>query len=113
MKNAHIEYQRQAITQASPEELVSKLYDMAIQACYKKDATRTKEILDALIKSLNFEYELSSTLYELYSYCKTVLEEQKFDEVRLLLEPIREAWNDGVVKKKMNVNRINKQGFLA
>lgn len=113
MKNAHIEYQRQAITQASPEELVSKLYDMAIQACYKQDPGRAKEILDALIKSLNFEYEISSTLYELYSYCKTILDDQKFKEVRSLLEPIREAWNDGVVKKKMNVNRVSKKGFLA
>ena len=113
MKNAHLEYQRQAISQANPEELVSKLYDMAIQACYKKDSNRAKDILDALIKSLNFDYELSTTLYELYIYCKTILEEQKFEEVRSLLQPIREAWNEGVARKRMNINRINKKGFLA
>jgi len=113
MKNAYLEYQRQAITQASPEELVSKLYDMAIQACYKQDAGRAKDILDALIKSLNFEYELSSTLYELYTYCKTILDEDKFEEVRTLIEPIRQAWNEGVVKNKVNLNRVNKTGFLA
>ncbi|MEX0648286.1 MAG: flagellar export chaperone FliS [Balneolaceae bacterium] len=113
MTNPHNEYERQTIQQANPEELVARLYDMAIQSCHQKDSDRTRDILDTLIKSLNFEYEISSALYELYSYCKEILNEDKFDEVRTLLEPIRESWNEGVVAKKMGVNRINKNGFLA
>ncbi|PWN05209.1 hypothetical protein DDZ15_15910 [Rhodohalobacter mucosus] len=113
MNNSYTEYQRQSVMQASPEELISQLYDILIQSCYRKDTAKASGVLDTLIKSLNFDYEMSATLFELYSYCKVILDEEKFDEVRSLIEPIRAAWNDGVVSKKVTPVRTESQGFLA
>ena len=113
MNNRYTEYQRQSVMQASPEELISQLYDILIQSCYRKDSEKASGVLDTLIKSLNFDYEMSTTLYELYSYCKSVLDEGKYDEVRSLIEPIRTAWNDGVVNKNITHARTQSHGFLA
>lgn len=114
MENAHLEYQRQSVKQSSPEELITKLYDLAILSCYKKDKAKVREILNTLIKSLNFEYEISATLYELYDYCRNILDEDKYDEVKELLEPIRDAWIQGVAQKRtQNVNLLNNRGFVA
>lgn len=114
MNKPHLEYQRQSVMQSSPEELIGKLYEMAIQACYQKDTERAKEILTTLIKSLNFDYEISNTLYQLYEYCRTVLDQEKYDEVINLITPLRQAWDEGVIKKQQNSPPTTKSnGFLA
>lgn len=109
-----MEYQRQSVKQSSPEELITKLYDLAILSCYRNDKVKVKEILNTLIKSLNFEYEISSTLYELYDYCRNILDEEKYDEVRELLEPVRDAWIKGVVRNRIqNTNSSHNRGYVA
>ncbi|MDZ7772920.1 MAG: flagellar export chaperone FliS [Balneolaceae bacterium] len=113
MKDPQLQYQRQAVKNASPAELVTKLYDFAIQACYKEDEERLYQVLAALIKSLNFDYEISGNLYGLYEYCQRMSRERKFEEVRELLEPIREAWIEGVVKNREQANTPNGNGFLV
>lgn len=113
MNDPQRQYQEQAIKNASATELITKLYDFAIQACYQKDSELLEGVLSALIKSLNFDYEISGSLHNLYDYCQRQAKEQKFDEVRELLEPVREGWIEGVVKKKeKNVNQGGK-GYLA
>ncbi|MEX0773136.1 MAG: flagellar export chaperone FliS [Balneolales bacterium] len=114
MKNQHLEYQRQSVMQSSPEELIGKLYELATQACYQKDAARAKEILTTLIRSLNFDYEVSGTLYQLYDYCRNILDQEKYDEVINLITPLREAWDEGVIKKQQNSPSTTKSnGFIA
>lgn len=112
-KNPYTQYQRQSVMQGSPEELISQLYDILIQSCYCQDAKKASGVLDTLIKSLNFDYEISLTLLELYSYCKSILDQEKYDEIRTLVEPIRTAWNDGIVNKKVLATRVENRGFLA
>jgi flagellin-specific chaperone FliS len=114
MKNPQQQYQEQAIKNASPTELITKLYDFAIQACYQENYKRLDEVLSALTQSLNFDYEISETLYELYDYCKRQGRNQEFDEVRELLGPVREAWVNGVVanKNKKTAN-IGNNGFIV
>lgn len=112
MNQISLEYQRQSIEQASPEELITKLYDMAIRSCYQDDGRKVKAILGTLIQSLNFDFEISAHLFELYDYCRTIAGQGKCEEVRLLLEPVREAWAEGVAGKR-SVNRIESRGFLA
>lgn len=90
-------YQEQAIKNASPTELITKLYDFAIQACYKKDVERLHGSLQILIDSLNHDFEISASLYNLYEYCQRQARDNKFEEVRELLEPVRETWKDEVV----------------
>lgn len=113
MENPQIKYQRQAIKNASPAELIGKLYDFAIQACHKKEKEKVRESLSVLIKSLNFDYEISGELYGLYEYCQRQAENGKFEEVCELLEPIREAWNEGVVKSKQQPTNTGGRGFVV
>lgn len=116
MENLQSQYLQQTIKMASPEEIISKLYDLAVQATYKRDEKKVGEVLDVLMKSLNFEYEIAGTMYELYAYCKEISSQQKFDEIRELLTPLREAWNESVLKRvdyKESMKRVNSTGFLA
>lgn len=110
MKDPQLEYQRQAVKNASPTELIAKLYDFAIQACYKEDQEKLDQVLGTLTKSLNFDYEISGTLYNLYDYCRRQASKGEFEEVRELLEPVREAWIDGVIKSGEELNKKQKDG---
>lgn len=112
MKNALQTYQEQEIKNASPTELITKLYDFAIQACYKKEEEELHQVLNTLITSLNFDYEISETLYSLYEYCQRQAEEQEFEEIRELLEPVREAWSQDVVNNKVEP-KTGGRGFLV
>lgn len=94
MQNPQEVYQRQAVLNASPLKLVVKLYDLALQASYRRDGKRLKEILSTLIESLNFDYEPAGQLFELYRYCQDLARRESFEEVREILEPLRDAWEE-------------------
>lgn len=113
MESPQIKYQQQAVKNSSPAELIGKLYDFAIQACHKKEKEKVRGSLSLLIKSLNFDYEISGDLYGLYEYCQRQAENEKFGEVRELLEPVREAWNESVVKGKQQTNNTGGRGFVV
>ena len=113
MKNPQLEYQEQAIKNASPTQLVTKLFDFAIQACYQQNESRLRQVLDTLMQSLNFEYEISETLYNLYEYCQQQAKKNEYNEVRELLEPVREAWVEGVVKNNEKPASVGGQGFVV
>jgi len=113
MHNAQYNYQRQEILNASPEELIGKLYDYAIQACYQKRQRRLQDILQTLAKSLNFDYEISGTLFELYDYCQRCAQQNEFEEVRVLIEDLRNTWNEHVVKSKKIPKRKESKGFVV
>ncbi len=106
-------YQRQAIKNASSTELIEKLYDFAIQACHKEDEERLQQVLSALIKSLNFDYDIAGELYNLYEYCQRQAKQKEFDEVREILEPVREAWVEGVVKSNEESAQLGGKGFVV
>lgn len=92
MQNPQLVYQKQAVMNASPLGLVVKLYDFAIQASYREDSERLVDILSTLIEGLNFDHEPADQLFELYRYCQDQARKQNFEEVRELLEPLRDAW---------------------
>jgi len=71
------------------------------------------EILSTLKKSLNFDFELSEDLYNLYEYCQHQVREQKFEEILALIDPIRDAWIEGVVKDTKTANRTESSGFVV
>ena len=87
-------YQQQAILNASPLRLVVKLYDLVLQATYQKNEKRVKEILSTLIESLNFDYEPADELFQLYKYCQDLARQQQYEEIREILEPLRDAWDE-------------------
>ena len=77
---------------ASPLRLVVKLYDLVLQASYKRDKERVREILATLIESLNFDYEPADELFQLYKYCQELARNEDFEDIREILEPLRDAW---------------------
>jgi flagellin-specific chaperone FliS len=107
------EYQEQAIKNASPTELITKLYDFAIQACHSKDEERLQDVLQTLVKSLNFDFEVSASLYNLYEYCQRQAQEEQFDEVSGLLAPLRETWIDKVVNTNEKAAAAGGKGFVV
>lgn len=94
MQNAQLVYQRQAIMNASPLKLVVKMYDLLIQATYRQEDKKVREILSGLIQGLNFDYEPAGQLFELYRYCQDLSRKQRFEEIREILEPLRDTWEE-------------------
>lgn len=94
MENPQLAYQKQSVLNAPPLKLVVKLYDLAIQASYREDKQKMREILSTLIKGLNFDHEPASQLFELYRYCQDLARKGNFEEFREILEPIRDTWEE-------------------
>ncbi len=105
MQNATLVYQRQAIMNASPLKLVVKMYDLLIQASYREDDKKVREILSGLIQGLNFDYEPAGQLFELYRYCQELSRKHRFDEVREILEPLRNTWEE-VANNQVNIHQL-------
>lgn len=103
MNSALNTYQIQQIKNATPNELIGILYDMAIQSTYRKDQVRLIKILTLLMRSLNHDYEVAENFFNLYEYCQHIARDNKFDEVRDLLTGIRDAWYQSVVKGNKTV----------
>lgn len=102
-------YQRQAIMNASPLQLVVKLYDFLLQATYRKDQNRVREVLSTLIESLNFDYEPAEELFQLYQYCQELARQEKYEEIRDILDPLRDTWeeaaNGSVDESSINIQK--------
>lgn len=79
---------------ASPLKLVVKMYDLVIQASYREEDQRVREILSGLIQGLNFDYEPAGQLFEIYRYCQELSRKQRFAEIREILEPLRDTWEE-------------------
>ena len=105
MQNAQLAYQRQAIMNASPLKLVVKMYDLVIQASYREDDRKVREILSGLIQGLNFDYEPAGQLFEIYRYCQDLSRKSRFDEIREILEPLRDTWEQ-VSSKNVELNQV-------
>lgn len=108
-------YQRTAIETASPEQLVLMLYDGALRFLNQakvairedkleethKMITRSQNILNELLSSLNYEKggDIARNLGSLYTYMHSRLIDANLrkdaalvQEVQDLLTPIRDAW---------------------
>ena len=108
--NATKKYKEQQIKSASPTELITILYDLCLQACYSKDSQRVQNILEQLIKSLNFDYDMAGDMYSLYEYCQRAARDGNFNEVVSIISNIREAWDEAVVKDKRSSKSLNLKG---
>ena len=92
-------YLVQKIMTASPEELISYIYEAAIRACTQEDHVRAMEAVQELINALNFEAgDISSTFYQVYSGILDQIHEREFNAARKALFDLRVAW-----RKAMNL----------
>jgi len=102
MRDPQLVYQQQAVKNASPLQLVVKMYDLLIQATYREDGQATyredgqkaKEILSTLIAGLNFDHEPADQLFAIYRYCQDLARKNEFEQIREVMEPIRETWDE-------------------
>ena len=96
------QYQKQAIVSASPDQLIAKMYDLAVAACRRNDRAKLRAVLVELTASLNFEKggELAQRLHALYEYCLRECGTGDLNMIAELLDGLRSAWKQGVLHRK-------------
>ncbi len=95
-RNRLNQYLVNEITQATPKQLLIKIYDFAIVNCKKQNLAKTNEALQVLISSLSFENkevsEISTGLLRLYQYCQEEMRNKSYDIVYNILSELKESW---------------------
>ncbi len=87
------QYRQNDILNASPTELILKLYDLAIVSTKKKDISKANRVLTELISALNFDYqEVALGFFRLYRYCQEHLIQGNTQEPLQILQQLRETW---------------------
>ncbi|MBI1938131.1 MAG: flagellar protein FliS [Ignavibacteriales bacterium] len=88
------------INNASPQQLIMKVYDFAIINCQKNEMIKTNEALQVLINALNFDdpsaREISNGLLRLYQYCQDQMRKQNTGVVLKILKELRDTWNNSM-----------------
>jgi flagellar secretion chaperone FliS len=117
MVNPYEVYQKNQVSTAKPEELTLMLYNGGIKflqqakmAIEKNDIAKanslilkTQEIITELMITLNMDYEVSTSLYNLYEYMKQRLIEANMkkdlnilEEVVGMLQELRTTWQQAM-----------------
>ncbi|MCK9210232.1 MAG: flagellar protein FliS [Ignavibacteriaceae bacterium] len=90
------QYLVKEILEATPQQLLIKVYDFAIVNCNKHNMVKTNNAIQELINSLNFETEsvreISTGLLRLYLFCQEQMRLQKYDTVNTILVELRSTW---------------------
>lgn len=94
----HNQYQTQRIMSATPNQLISYIYDVAIAGCGNKDSVKAGKAVRELMKSLNFDYkEIALTFYNVYRYINQCIIRGDFLTARDMLVELKTTW-DGAMK---------------
>ena len=93
------QYERQAIATSTPEQLVAKLYDLGVAACYRADRPKVRAVLVELAGSLDREAggDVAAGLHALYAFCLRESAGGDLDVVADVLGGLREASHEGVL----------------
>lgn len=87
------QYNQSSILNASPSELILKLYDLGIVSIRKGDFQKSNRVLTELIAALNFEYQDEALgLFKLYRYCQECLFKKNSAEPLQILQELRNSW---------------------
>jgi flagellar protein FliS len=91
------QYLVKEIMEATPQQLLLKIYDAAIVNCQKKDLLRTNNTIQQLINSLRFDTdevkEISQGLLRLYLFCQDEMRKKNYQLVYKILSDLRESWS--------------------
>lgn len=125
--NVYDQYRRTKVETLTPGKLLLMLYDGALnniaqarEAIAARDVarahqhiTKAQDIILELMSTLNMDYGISESLYQLYEYLHRKLVEsnikkdpEALDEVAALLNDLRQAWDEAI--KSLGKNRIFK-----
>ncbi len=90
-------YLKQKIMSASPEQLISYIYDVAISSCRREDEIKSTRAINELINALNFDQkEIATRFFQLYRYILNLISKRKFDEAATMLSELRTAWAEAM-----------------
>ncbi len=86
------------IMDATPAQLLIKVYDFAVVHCKKQDLPKTNAAIQTLIDALRFDggedvKEVSIGLLRLYQYCQEQTRRGNFESVQMVLTELRESWS--------------------
>ena len=119
--NGYNQYREQSVLTAGPGELVLMLYDGCLKqirlarlainenmtAERNNSLQKAQEIVSELINTLDFDYELSDSLYALYDYFLNELitanvenSTNRLDSIESLLVELRDTWEQMVKQQK-------------
>lgn len=95
-KNKLNPYLIKEIMEATPQQLLIKVYDFAILNCQRQNLLKTNKAIQELINSLRFDdeatKEIALGLYKLYQFCQEEMRKQNYDIVLKILTDLRESW---------------------
>jgi len=84
------------IMEATPQQLLIKIYDFAILNCQKQNLVKTNKAIQELINGLRFDDETTKEvaigLYKLYQFCQEQMRKQNYEIVHKILVELRETW---------------------
>lgn len=88
-------YQEEELYTLSPIQLLVKVYDLAIEACRRKDQRQAARALVELISALNFDYEeIAGRFFHLYQFCLGRVRAGQYEAARQVLQELRQAWTE-------------------
>jgi len=86
-------YQRVQVESMQPGELIVAAYDVAIQACEKRDVQRAAAAVYELMNGLDFTYtDVAGQLVVMYDWIYRQIREGELEEAQRFLVELRSAW---------------------
>ena len=90
------QYLVKEVMEATPQQLLIKIYDFAIVQCQKRNLIKTNQAIQELINALDFNdekvKEFSNGLFKLYLYCQEQMRQKNYDIVHKILTELRDSW---------------------
>ena len=96
-------YLLQQVNTASPEKLISLLYDIGSKSCRAKDRQKAAKVLVELIAALNFDHkEIATGFFDLYRYALDEVHKGGFENALMVFEGLNDVWKSAVMKTPSN-----------
>ena len=90
-------YLVQKVMSASPQQLISYIYDAAIVSCGRRDPIKAGKSVRELMKALNFDYkEIAFTFYNVYRYVNNLIINGNYEDARDILVDLKNTWTSSM-----------------
>jgi flagellar protein FliS len=84
------------VLDATPQQIIIKIYEFAILNCSRNDLLKTNNAIQELINALRFDdekaKEISIGLFNLYRFCQEEMRKGNNETVRVILTELRDTW---------------------